>query len=420
VLSAAAVIFGLGVIILFHEVGHFLMAKLVGLDVPRFSIGFPPHILKKKVGRTEYCIGAIPLGGYVKVNLGTFGDPVTDIPWYRRALVAIAGPAANLFLTALILVLVFGVVGWEVSVFPPVVGNADNALGLAVGDTLLAVNGKEVRDYTEIIDIMEALPEGTLLAGTSTGRIETGYSLSSGSIPFHPLVPVVIDESMVGMPAYEAGIRAGDSITAVDGRQVRIWHDYQQSVLSMEGTTEVTLPSGTMEVTFFREDELHTAHVTPQEYDGQILTGVTVRLPSDKYKLPFGTAIMEGVSSALRGAADVFGTLIRLFGSPSELVESSGGPVYVAETLTQQARSGLTSYLWTIASISLAIMIFNLLPIPVLDGGQFLMLVLEGIRGKPMSKRSSQIIQQTGVIVILVLFALIMFKDISRVVTRVR
>ncbi|MCK5064673.1 MAG: site-2 protease family protein, partial [Candidatus Fermentibacteraceae bacterium] len=75
-LSAAAIIFGLGVIVFFHEMGHFLMAKAVGLDVPRFSIGFPPFIFRKKLGETEYCIGAIPLGGYVKVNLGTTGEPV--------------------------------------------------------------------------------------------------------------------------------------------------------------------------------------------------------------------------------------------------------------------------------------------------------------------------------------------------------
>ena len=410
-LSAAAVIFGLGVIILFHELGHFLMAKLVGLDVPRFSIGFPPHILKKKVGRTEYCIGAIPLGGYVKVELGTFGEPVTDVAWYRRALVAISGPAANLLLTALIFIVVFGVVGWDVSVFPPVVGNADNGLGLGVGDTILAVNGRGVHDYSEVLGLIDAVPEGVLLAGTPGGRIESEYSVQPGKVAFHPLVPVVIDESIVGMPAYEAGIRSGDSITAINGMQVRIWNDYQRFVLSTEGA---------MAVIYFRAGAPDTAIVTPQSYDGSILTGVTVRLPSERYILPLGRASVEGVRSALRGAADVVGTLLRLFGRPGELMESSGGPVYVAETLTQQARTGLSSYLWTIASISLAIMIFNLLPIPVLDGGQFLMLVLEGIRGKPVSRRTSQVIQQTGVILILVIFALIMFKDISRVVTRIR
>jgi regulator of sigma E protease len=410
-LSALAVVFGLGVIVFFHEAGHFLVAKLVGLDAPRFSIGFPPHLLKKKIGKTEYCIGAVPLGGYVKVNLGTFGDPVTDVSWFKRALVAVSGPVANLVLTALILILVFGVVGWEESVFPTVVGNEDNPLGLAVGDTVLAVNGKSVGDYLRLLEALGPVSEGTLTVGTPGGRIEVPFVLSPMDIPFEPLVPAVIDEAMVGMPAYEAGIRPGDRIVAIGGSPVRIWDDFQRLVL---------LSRGPVAVVFSRNGDLDTALVTPQEYDGRILMGVTVSLPAERHLLPPGRAVVEGLKSAVRGAADVFTTLLRMFSRPRELIESSGGPVYVAETLTQQARTGLTSYLWTIASISLAIMIFNLLPIPVLDGGQVLMLLIEGIRGKPLSRRGTQIMQQAGVALILTIFVLIMFKDITRVITRVR
>ena len=410
-LSALAVVFGLGVIVFFHEAGHFVAAKLAGLDAPRFSIGFPPHILKKKIGRTEYCIGAIPLGGYVKVDLGTLGEPVTGVAWYRRALVALAGPAANLLLTAVMLVLIFGVFGWEVSVFPAVVGNADNPLGLGVGDTILAFDGSAVGDYPDFLAALGTATGGVLTVGTPDGRTEVPFTLPPTEIPFEPLVPVVIAEALVGMPAYEAGIRPGDSILTIDGKPVRIWSDFQSLVLHSRGPMEVVLSRGGV---------LHTAVVTAQEVDGRLLTGVTVVLPSERYILPFGSAVVEGTKSALRDAADVLTTFIRMFGRPGELVESSGGPVYVAETLTQQARTGLTSYLWTIASISLAIMIFNLLPIPVQDGGQMLLLVVEGIRGRPLSKRGTQILQQAGVVLILTIFVLIMFKDISRVVTRVR
>jgi regulator of sigma E protease len=410
-LSALAVIFGLGVIVFFHEAGHFIVAKLVGLDAPRFSIGFPPHILKKKIRGTEYCIGAIPLGGYVKVNLGTFGDPVTDVSWFKRALVGVSGPFANLILTALILILVFGVVGLDISVFPTVVGNADNALGLAVGDTVLAVNGKEVADYDQLLVALGSSSEGRLLVGTAAGRIETEFALSPTDMPFEPLVPAVIGEALVGMPAYEAGIRPGDSIVTMNASPVRIWGDFQRQVM---------LSGGSIEVEFYREGVLDTALVTPQEYDGRKLIGVTVSIPSVRYILPPGRAFTEGVKSAAKSAADVFVTMLRMFSRPRELIESSGGPVYVAETLNQQARTGLASYLWTIASISLAIMIFNLLPIPILDGGQVLMLVIEGLRGKPMSRKGTQIMQQAGVLLILTVFVLIMFKDISRVITRVR
>ena len=410
-LSVLAIVFGLGIIVLFHEMGHLLMSKAVGLDVPRFSIGFPPHIFKKKAGRTEYCIGVIPLGGYCKVNLGTTGEPVLDVSWFKRALVALAGPFSNLVLTALILILIFGVVGWDVDIAPAVVGNADNALGLSIGDTVISVNGLPVSDYYELIDRMFADTRGTLLVGTASGRFEVKYSPLSDSLPFQPLIPVVIGEAMVGFPAYESGIRAGDSIIAINGEPVRIWHDFQSQVT---GTTEE------LAIEFYREGSKDTAYVTPGVYDGKILTGVTVMLPSKRLRLPFFKSIAEGVRSAGEGTVYVCTTLFKLLKKPAELADSSGGPIYVAETLGQQARSGLPSYLYTIASISLAIMIFNLLPIPVLDGGHVVILIIEGIRGKPISKKNVQIIQQTGMILILMIFLLIVFKDISRVVTRVR
>jgi regulator of sigma E protease len=150
-----AVVLGLGVIVLFHEFGHFVVAKLVGLDVERFSIGFPPHVLKLRRGGTEYCIGAVPLGGYVKVELGTSGDEAPSTPWYMRMLVVLAGPGANLLLTALLLFLVLGVVGREVSVLYPVVENPDNPLGLAPGDTVVSVEGRPVDSYSEAIQALQ-------------------------------------------------------------------------------------------------------------------------------------------------------------------------------------------------------------------------------------------------------------------------
>ena len=409
--SFLAIVFGLGVIVFFHEMGHLVMSKLAGLEVPRFSIGFPPHVFKKKIGGTEYCIGLVPLGGYCKVDLGTSGEPVSDVPWYKRALVALAGPFANFVLTALILITIFGIVGWDVDIAPSVVGNADNSLGLAPGDTILAVNGKPVDDYYQVLDEMYGEPRGSILAGTAEGRRDVVYSVTGDDIPFDPLIPVVIDESMVGFPAYESGIRPGDSIMTVNGRPMALWQDFQNAV---------TASPEEMTVVFLREGSVDTAYVTPGLYDGRLLTGVTVQLPSERVRMPFFSSLIQGVRAAGEGTVYVCTTLLKLFQKPAELARSSGGPIYVAETLGQQARSGLPSYLYTIASISLAIMIFNLLPIPILDGGHVVILLIEGIRGKPISKKHVQIIQQTGLVLILAIFLLIVFKDISRVINRVR
>ncbi|MCK4807801.1 MAG: site-2 protease family protein, partial [Candidatus Aegiribacteria sp.] len=264
-LSVLAIIFGLGVIVFFHEMGHLLMSKALGLDVPRFSIGFPPHILKRKIGTTEYCLGVIPLGGYCKVNLGTTGEQVTDVSWFRRVLVALAGPFANLLLTTLILITIFGIVGWDIDIAPAVVGNVDNSLGLGVGDTVLSVDGYPVADYYAMLNRMYSDTPGTLTVGTVAGRLEIEYSLPVETVPFHALIPVVIGEAMIGFPAYESGIRAGDSITAIDGKPVAIWHDFHSIVTG--NTEELTIE-------FHRNGIIDTAYVTPMEYDGIILTGV--------------------------------------------------------------------------------------------------------------------------------------------------
>lgn len=408
-LSIFAIVFGLGIIVFFHEMGHLIMSKIAGLPVPRFSIGFPPHIFKKKMGETEYCIGLVPLGGYCKVNLGTTGEPVTDVSWFRRALVAVAGPLSNLVLTALILITIFGIVGWDMNIAPAVAGGSNNYLGLAEGDTVLFVGEEPVKDYYQMLDMMFSRRQGTMTVGTPSGRVEMEYSILEDSLPFRPLVPPVIDEAMVGFPAYESGIRPGDSVVAVDGSPVRIWDDFQAQVT---GTTKE------LQIEFYRDGRLDTAWVTPGVYDGRVLTGVTPRLPTERVRLPVFTAVWEGVKSAGEGTVYIVTTLFKLFGRPAELAESSGGPIYVAETLGQQARTGLPSYLYTLASISLAIMIFNLLPIPVLDGGHVVLLVIEGIKGKPISRRTVQIVQQTGMIIILVIFLLIVFKDVSRIITR--
>lgn len=412
-LSVLSVVFGLGVIVLIHELGHFLTAKAVGLEVPRFSIGFPPHILKLKFGSTEYCIGAIPLGGYVKVNLGTTGDTPPNVSWYKRALVTLAGPFANFILAIVLVFLIFGVIGLDFAVVPSIIGNTDNQLYLAVGDTILTVNDRGIKSYQEASYYLAETSTGTMLIGTSQGRVEMEYSINPDSIIFNPLIPVIIDEAMVGMPAFEAGIRSGDSLIAVNGETIGIWAEFQEIVY-------FTIPGEELKIVYLRDGQIDTAYVAPEDYDGRILTGVTVRMEYEREKFPLGEAFITGVKGTYNVAKSIVLMFVHAFKDPEMLVKNSGGPVFVAETLSQRADSGLPNYLEAIASISVAIMIFNLLPIPVLDGGQTLLLIYEGIRGKPMSKKKIEVIQNVGVVLILTLFALIMFKDISRIVTRVR
>ncbi|PIE51550.1 RIP metalloprotease RseP [Candidatus Fermentibacteria bacterium] len=410
-LTFAAVIVGLGMIVFFHELGHFAVAKAVGLPVERFSMGFPPFIFRRKAGETEYCIGAVPLGGYVKVNLGVGSGTVSPVKWWKRSLVVLAGPLMNLVLAAFLMFTVLAVTGTKVPLTRPVVGSV-HMEGLETGDRILEVSGIPVEDWASLYDAVDLYRTGEFLVLRDGIEISVPFFLSSDSIPgFVPLVPTVI-ESTVGMPAYEAGMRSGDSITTVNGVVLADFADLQREVAAFQGRY--------IEVVFVRNAATDTAWVEPMDYQGRKIIGVTAIGETETVKLPVIRAAKVSISAALEGAANFYTGLIKLAASPVQLVEMSGGPVFVAETLGQQAGFGLSRFLETIAYFSLAIMGFNLIPLPVLDGGQFLFILFEGIRGKPASPRVIQTAQQIGIFILLLLFAAVIFRDISRVVTRVR
>ncbi len=410
-LPVIAVLVGLGMIVFFHELGHFLVSKAVGLPVERFSIGFPPFIFRKKAGDTEYCIGSIPLGGYVKVDLGVGTENISPIAWWKRAMVVLAGPAMNLVLAAVLMFVVLGVVGTDVPVINTVVGSS-HMEGLETGDVILEVSGTSVDNYTDLYQLVEELGSGEFLVQRGTQTLSIHFDLPPDSFPgFIPLLPTIV-ESSVGMPAYEAGIRSGDSITSVNSVPVLDFSELQHEVSVFDGQF--------LELVYSRNGSLDTAWVEPMDYQGRKIVGVTALGETRTITLPLGRAIIVSAQAAVGGAATFFTNLIKMAAKPTDLIEMSGGPVFVAETLGQQAGFGLSRFLETIAYFSLAIMGFNLLPLPILDGGQFLFILFEGIRGKPASPKVIQVAQQIGILLLLLLFAAVIFKDINRVVTRVR
>ncbi len=410
-LSVVAVVVGLGMIVFFHELGHFLVSKAVGLSVERFSIGFPPFIFRKKTGETEYCIGSIPLGGYVKVDLGVGTENASPIIWWKRAMVVLAGPAMNLVLAAVLMFVVLSIVGTEVPVIDAVVGST-HMNGLETGDVILEVSGTPVENWSDLYKLVEQHNSGDFLVQRGSETLTVLFDLPIDSIPgFSPLIPTIV-ESSVGMPAYEAGIRSGDSIISVNTVPVIDFSELQREVSQFDGQF--------LEIVYSRSGSLDTAWVEPMNYQERSIIGVTALSETRTIKLPIGSAIIVSARASLDGARTFFTNLIQMVAKPAELIEMSGGPVFVAETLGQQATFGLSRFLETIAYFSLAIMGFNLLPLPILDGGQLLFILFEGIRGKPASKKVIQTAQQIGVMLLLLLFAAVIFKDIARVVTRVR
>ncbi len=413
--SALAVVFGLGIIVFFHELGHFLVAKLVGLPVERFSMGFPPILLRIPRGGTEYCIGAIPLGGFVKVDLGTSGNGTEGVTsaWWKRAMVVLAGPAMNLCLAFLLILFVLGVIGTGVPDSEPFVDDPYAVPGLVRGDLVTAVNGVSVESWEQVFEATQQHPEGGFTVLREGGAsVEVPYSFTPEDAPgFTPLLPTVIGEASVGLPAYEAGLRTGDSITTADGVRVSAFSDLQSTVAGFQGRF--------LEIVYVRDGVTDTIFVEPLSYEGRKLIGVTPLTATRVVKLPFGRAIVVSLTATLEGAGAFFTGILSMILKPVQLVQMSGGPVFVAETLGQQAAFGLARLLETISYLSLAIMGFNLLPVPILDGGQFLILLYEGIRGRPASKKHIMFAQQIGFFLLLLLFVAVIWRDVARVVTRV-
>lgn len=412
--SGLAVVFGLGIIVFFHELGHFLMAKAVGLPVERFSIGFPPMLVRVKRGETEYCIGAIPLGGFVKVDLGTSGEGATEVtvPWWKRALVVLAGPGMNLVLAFLLVFLVLGVMGTAIPDSEPLVDDPYAVQGLMRGDLVTAVNRVPVGSWEAVFRETLEFPEGVFsVARAGADTLEVPYSLTPEAAPgFTPLLPTVIGEASVGLPAYEAGIRTGDSIVAAGGVPVAAFSDLQDVVSGSEGRY--------LEVVFVRNGSVDTVFVQPLEHQDRRLIGVTPLTRTRILRLPPGRAFLVSITATLEGAGAFFSGIYSLILRPVQLVQMSGGPVFVAETLGQQAGFGIARLFETISYLSLAIMGFNLLPVPILDGGQFMILLYEGVRGRPASKKHIQFAQQIGFFLLVLLFVAVIWRDVARVVTR--
>ena len=412
--TVLSVVLGLGCIIIVHELGHFLVAKLVGLPVERFSIGFPPTLARVHMGETDYCLGAIPLGGYVKVRLGTDGGKVPDTPWYLRMLVVAAGPLANLLLAGVLFILILGIVGQQQPMLPSVVGDSANLIGLAPGDTILRVNGVEVGDYSRTaLEMSRSGGSGVLLVGSAEGtRFEVPFDLSPAELPgFEPFQEPIVGEAPIGMPAFEAGVRQGDRIVELDGEPIDSWSQFRTRVQSGGGEA--------ITIAVERQGEILDLIMEPMMIEDQWRVGIVVETETIRVTVsPFFRAVTYGLEAALRGVGIFYQSLAMLFERPAEVVQMSGGPVFVAETLGQQAGLGLGRFLETVAVISIAIMGFNLLPLPILDGGHLIFLLYEGIAGRPLSRKKIQIAQQAGFFLILGIILLVMWRDFSRLIAR--
>ncbi|MBI1796876.1 MAG: RIP metalloprotease RseP [Candidatus Eisenbacteria bacterium] len=428
----------LGIVIFVHELGHFLMAKWRGVRVLKFSLGFGPALFRFTSGETEYRISWIPLGGYVSMagdspnedgSMPEGDDQFLSHSWQGRALIAIAGPLANL-ITACVIMIVIGLVGVTYPDYPNVLGAVPDTTvaahaGLRAGDRLTAVAGRPVSSWVAFFVAEKLVPERRPLDVEVTRGVTkfTAHVAAADRRAFlngldRPPDPPVIGTVMTGMPAYKAGLKDGDSILAVNGRPVRVWEDLPREISSQTDRPVV--------MRIQRHGKAFDLTVTPVDPGGvggsnAGRIGIEARrLGNYVERYPLLQSIQLGFFATIDLVGSVYRGMWLTVTRPLYYREYLGGPMFIAQAASEQARRGLDAYLQFLAMINVAIMAFNLLPIPVLDGGHIALALFQAVRGQSVSYRSYVRFQKVGLVVIGTLFILILANDPLRWLQRQR
>lgn len=434
----------LGVLITVHEAGHYLVARWCGVKVLRFSIGFGRAVWSRRLGRdqTEWVIAALPLGGYVAMldDREPTANALSEVerqrafnrqsPW-RRIAIVLAGPVANLVLAV---VLFAGLFAWGVEeprarLAAPPPDSIMAAAGFRAGDEWLAIEGKPVDSWADarwalvqaatarrVIEV-EVLEAGGAqrtrrldLRAVSPAMLDAGFPRTIGAEL--AIERVVIAHVEAGSPAAQAGLRADDELLALNGERVFMPDAVSQFVRAH--------PDEIVSLRIQRADEELTLDAQPRRVvDGegreQVRLGimVTARPAMKTVQSSPIAAIVRGAAQTWELGAFSLRMLARMVTGEASLKNLSG-VVSIADHAGQAARSGLESYVHFMALISISLGILNLLPIPMLDGGQLLYYSVELIKGRPLSQRFIDISQRTGLAMLIALMAVALVNDLTR------
>lgn len=337
----------LSFLVFIHELGHFLLAKMVGIRVERFSIGFPPRMFGRKIGETDYCISWIPLGGYVKMS-GMVDESmdatISGAPWefmsksvFQRFLVIFAGPAMNYLLA----VVLFAAITWSQG---------------------------------------ERHPAGAVVQSVSEN-----------------------------MPAALAGVQAGDRLLAIGETPVATTTDVKILIEQAGANTSIAM-------TLLRgADTVRVSAATEFNPElGRAVLGFSMRQAYEYSPVGPGAALASGFAETIHLTRMIGSAFARIFDGSESARDSLAGPVGIARMVGEVARTGMIPLLRFMAFLSLQLALLNMLPIPVLDGGHIVFLMLESIMRRPVSIRTRMVVQQIGMVFLLGVMVFVIFNDIRR------
>ena len=429
----AAVGLVLGVLVFVHEFGHYAVAKLCGVRVEVFSLGFGKRLWGFRRGNTDYRISLLPLGGYVKMAgenpMETrTGDPgeFTSHPRWQRFLIAIAGPVMNIILAIVVLTAVFMVhfeypafwknsapVGWVEPHSPA------EAAGILPGDKILKID--DIQNPTweqlayrialnpnqavEVILQRGADVKKTTVVPKTSGPDQVGYAGMIGA------APVLVDAVESGTPAQKAGLRHGDQLLAVNGTPLLA----SPQLLKMLETTKST----PVEITILRDGKQVPVTVVPELLPSAsgtekiYRTGALLVEGKEVGKLPFPQAFSRSVEECKTNSLLIFELMGKMIEWKVSIKQMSG-PIGITKISGEAAKQGFLPLMEVMALISLNLAVFNLLPIPILDGGLMLMLLIEGIMRRDIKQEVKERVYQAAFVFLLLFAAVVIFNDVAK------
>lgn len=423
-----AFIIVLGFLIFAHEAGHFLFAKLFKVRVLVFSFGFGKRLFGFNRGGTDYRVSLIPLGGYVRMagdtpeeNLDGAPDEYLSKPKWQRFLILLAGPGFNVLIAIVFATLLF-MSGVEILRIEPVIGSVvpdkpAARAGLQAGDRIIEANGETIRTFDDLRLAITINPESPVTlkfvrdgaeqtVSVTPERIQTKYG-TAGQAGFSPFVEPLVGRVLPGSAADKAGLKSGDRIIEANGQPVTQFGDLDKQV---EAAKTAGIP-----IAVLRDGQRVSLTLAPNTPVSATYPGFIPVTVVQKYGLAgaFNKSLEENWRM-VKYTFQVLGRLLRAQGS----VKDFTGPISIARMSGDMLRTGWRELLALMAAISLQLGIMNLLPIPVLDGGHIMILLIEGLFRRELSIRTKERIQQFGFAVLALLMIVVLYQDVLQNVRR--
>ncbi|MEO6562584.1 MAG: RIP metalloprotease RseP [Nitrosospira sp.] len=449
--TLVAFVVALGLLIVFHEFGHYLVARWCGVKVMRFSIGFGHPLLRKRWGKdeTEWVVAAFPLGGYVKM-LDEREDEVApeDLtrsfnrkPVAHRFAIVAAGPIANFLLAIVLYWLLFmlGVSGMKPMVGPVTPATPAEFANFKMGETITKIGAESVATWQDarwllLSHAVERSPSVTVetlskegevashrldLSGIEADDLDADFLKKIGLSVYQPAMKPIVAQVVSDSAGNRAGLLAGDEILAVNGKKITLWEELVQQIRVSPGiplTLEIRRGATVIDI-----EVIPDAHTESGEKIGKIGIGPQIdRNELEKLLVeisyPAGTAMVRAINKTWETSVFTLRMLWKMVAGEVSWKNVSG-PITIADYAGKSAQMGLSSYLAFLALISISLGVLNLLPIPMLDGGHLMYYVIEIVKGSPLSVRATEIGQQVGMLLLFSLMAFAIYNDVSRLIS---